>query len=101
MTNRRVFILQSVVGVSALASGVAMAAAPMVAETDANAKGLGYVSDSARADGKKYPKHTKEQKCGNCALFQGKAGDASGGCPLFAGKQVSSSGWCSAYAKKA
>ena len=101
MTTRRVFILQSVVGTGALASGMAMAAAPMVAESDAAAKGLGYVADTAKADGKKFPKHTAEQKCGTCALFQGKAGDAAGPCPLFAGKQVAAGGWCSAYAKKA
>ncbi|HSO45800.1 MAG TPA: high-potential iron-sulfur protein [Rhodoferax sp.] len=101
MTTRRVFMMQSVLGASALASGAAMAAAPMVAETDANAKGLGYVADSAKADGKKYPKHTAAQLCSNCALFQGKAGDPAGACPLFAGKQVSAKGWCSAWAKKA
>jgi hypothetical protein len=101
MTNRRVFILQSVIGTSALASGMAMAAAPMVDEKDAAAAGLGYVADSAKADAKKYPKHAATQMCNNCALFQGKAADAAGGCPLFAGKQVSAKGWCSAYAKKA
>jgi len=101
MSTRRVFILQSVVGTTALASGMAMAALPMVAETDANAKGLGYVADTAKADGKKFPKHTAEQKCSNCALYQGKAGDAAGACPLYAGKQVAAGGWCSAYAKKA
>jgi len=100
MTTRRVFILQSVVGTTALASGMAMAALPMVAETDANAKGLGYVADTTKADGKKFPKHTAEQKCSNCALYQGKAGEASGPCPLYAGKQVTSGGWCSAYAVK-
>jgi len=101
MTNRRVFILQSVVGTSALASGMAMAAAPMVAETDANAKSLGYVADTAKADQAKYPKHTKDQSCTTCALYQGKAGAASGACPLYAGKEVAAKGWCSAYAKKA
>ena len=101
MTNRRVFILQSVIGTSALASGVAMAAAPMVDEKDAAAMGLGYVADTAKADAKKFPKHTAAQSCANCALYQGKAGAASGGCPLFAGKEVSAKGWCSAYAKKA
>jgi hypothetical protein len=101
MTTRRVFILQSVVGTTALASGMAMAALPMVAETDANAKGLGYVADTTKADAKKFPKHTPEQKCSNCALYQGKAGDAAGACPLYVGKQVTAGGWCSAYAKKA
>ncbi|MCW2311341.1 high-potential iron-sulfur protein [Rhodoferax antarcticus] len=99
MTNRRVFILQSVIGTSALASGVAMAA-PMVAETDATAKSLGYVADTTQADSKKYPKHTKDQMCSNCALYQGKTAP-QGGCPLFPGKDVSAKGWCSAYAKKA
>lgn len=101
MTNRRVFILQSVIGTSALASGMVMAAVPMVAETDANAKSLGYVSESAKADKTKYPKHTKDQMCSNCALYQGKAGAASGGCPLYPGKEVHAAGWCSAWAKKA
>ncbi|HOE43667.1 MAG TPA: high-potential iron-sulfur protein [Rhodoferax sp.] len=101
MTNRRVFILQSVIGTSALASGMVMAAAPMVEEKDPAAAGLGYVADSAKADAKKYPKHAAAQLCSNCSLFQGKAGDAAGGCPLFAGKQVAAKGWCSAYAKKA
>ena len=101
MTTRRVFILQSVVGTSALASGMVMAAAPMVDEADGAAKGLGYVADTAKADAKKYPKHAAAQMCSNCALYQGKAADAAGGSPLFAGKQVAGKGWCSAYAKKA
>jgi hypothetical protein len=101
MTNRRVFILQSVIGTSALASGVAMAAAPMVDEKDAAAVGLGYAADSSKVDAKKQPKHAAGQACSNCALFQGKAADTAGGCPLFAGKQVAAKGWCSAYAKKA
>jgi hypothetical protein len=100
MTTRRVFMMQSVLGASALASGVAMAAAPMLEETAANAKALGYSADSAKVDAKKYPKHVAAQMCSNCALFQGKAA-ASGGCPLFAGKEVAAKGWCSAYAKKA
>ncbi len=97
MTTRRVFMMQTVVGASALASGVAMAAAPMVAETDANAKGLGYVADATKAKNAKYKAGSS---CSNCALYQGKAGAASGPCPLFAGKEVSAKGWCSAYAKK-
>jgi len=101
MTTRRVFMMQSVVGASALASGMVMAAAPMVAESDANAKGLGYVADATKTDAKKFPKYAAGQNCTNCALYQGKAGAAAGGCPLFAGKEVAAKGWCSAYAKKA
>lgn len=98
MTTRRVFMMQSVVGATALASGVAMAAAPMVAETDAAAKSLGYVADATKAKNAKYKAGSA---CSNCALYQGKAGEEAGGCPLFAGKQVAAKGWCSAYAKKA
>lgn len=101
MTTRRVFMMQTVVGASALASGMVMAAAPMVAESDANAKGLAYVADATKTDAKKFPKYAAGQNCTNCALYQGKAGAASGGCPLFAGKEVAAKGWCSAYAKKA
>ena len=98
MTTRRVLILQSVIGTSALASGVAMAAAPMADEADAMSKTLEYSADSAKS---KSAKHVKGSTCANCGLFQGKAGDAAGGCPLFAGKQVAGAGWCNAWVKKA
>jgi len=100
MTNRRVFILQSVIGTSVLASGVAMAA-PLVDEKDKAAEGLGYAADSSKVDAKKQPKHAAGNNCANCALYQGKAGAASGPCPLFAGKEVTAKGWCTAWAKKA
>jgi len=99
MTTRRVFMMASITGISAIA-GVAFAAMPMVADTDAAAKGLGYAADSTKVDAKKFPKHAPTQTCANCALYQGKATDTAGGCPLFAGKQVAGKGWCSAWAKK-
>lgn len=96
---RRVFLM------SLAASGAAIATASraqaMVDEKDPQAVALGYVADTKKADAKKYPKHTPDQHCGNCALFQGKPTDKAGGCPLFAGKQVAGAGWCSAWAKKA
>jgi hypothetical protein len=90
-------MMQSVVGASALASGAAMAAAPMVTEADPVAKGLGYSEDATKSKNAKYK---APAACNNCALFQGKAGAASGPCPLFAGKEVTAKGWCSAWAKK-
>ena len=87
-------------GSAALSLG-AHAQATLLDEKSPQAAALGYVSDTAKADGKKFPKHTAEQNCRNCALFQGKAADAAGGCPLFAGKQVAGKGWCSAWNKKA
>ena len=102
-TTRRIFIAR------ALASGGAIAALgaqaqtkpPMVDEKDPQAAALGYVVDSTKADMKKFPKHSSDQKCNNCQLYQGKATDAAAGCSLFAGKQVAGPGWCSAWAKKA
>lgn len=99
-TNRRVFLMQVAATGSVLAAGAAQAQAVKVDEKDPQAAALGYVADTAKTDTKKFPKHTKDQKCANCALFQGKAADAAGGCPLFGTKQVAAGGWCSAWAKK-
>jgi len=100
-SNRRTFLLQVAAAGSALAAAQAQAQAAKVDEKDPQAVGLGYVHDTTKADAKKFPKHANDQKCSNCALFQGKAGDAWGGCPLFGTKQVAANGWCSAWAKKA
>lgn len=101
-TNRRVFMIHTAAGASALVAGNAMAQAPaMVNEKDPAAAGLGYAADTTKVDAKKYPKHTKEQNCANCQLYAGKAKEAAGACPLFAGKQVAANGWCSAWVKKA
>lgn len=70
-------------------------------EKDPQAVALGYVSETARADAKKFPKHDNGQVCSGCALWQSKPTDATGNCALFAGKPVSAKGWCSAWAKKA
>lgn len=102
MSNRREFIVQLSLSASALVGTSAIAAdLPMVGAADAQATALGYVPDATKADKAKFPKYAAGQQCGNCALYQGKAGAASGPCPLFAGKQVAAKGWCSAYAKKA
>jgi High potential iron-sulfur protein len=100
MTSRREFVIQLSVGSAALLAGSQVFAQAMVDEKDGQAAALGYKADSSKVDGKKFATHKPEQNCGNCALFQGKAGDKAGACPLFAGKQVSAAGWCSAYAKK-
>ena len=98
--TRRTFVIQSVLGLGALATG-SLAQAEALKETDPQAVALGYKSVAAKADKVKFPKYASGQQCGTCVLFQGKPGDALGGCPLFAGKQVPSGAWCSAWAKKA
>ncbi|MDI9334973.1 MAG: high-potential iron-sulfur protein [Cytophagales bacterium] len=103
MTNRREFMVQFGLasGVLAASAGVVQAQGAMVAESDAQAKTLGYVALATKTDKAKFPKYAAGQLCSNCSLFTGKATDAAGGCPLFAGKQVAAKGWCSAYVKKA
>jgi len=98
-TSRRVFLLQVAACGSAL-TATAVHAQAKLSEKDPQAVALGYLDDTSKVDKKKYPKHTKEQKCSNCALYQGKATDALGGCPLFGTKLVAGPGWCSAWAKK-
>ena len=100
LTNRRVFMMTLAAGSSMLAATAARAQAKLD-EKDAQAVALGYVADTTKADTKKFPKHSNDQKCTNCQLFQGKPTDAAGGCPLFPGKQVAGAGWCSAWVKKA
>ena len=97
--NRRTFLLQVAAAGTVLATTQARAQAKLD-EKDPQALGLGYVADTKKADAKKYPKHSNEQKCNNCALYQGKPTDVVGGCPLFGVKQVAGPGWCSAWAKK-
>jgi hypothetical protein len=102
--DRRRFL---VIGSSALAVAAAIAApraraqAAKLDEKDPQAAGLGYRHDTTKVDGAKFPNHSAQQQCSNCALYQGKASDALGGCPIFAGRQVAAKGWCSAWAKKA
>lgn len=102
-SNRRIFIARALASGGAIAALGAQAQAkpPMLDEKDPQAAALGYVADTTKVDKKKYPKHTNDQKCNNCQLYQGKATDAAAACTLFAGKHVAGPGWCSAWAKKA
>ena len=75
VSSRRVFMMQ-VAAVSGVMGGLTAAhAADMVKEDDAQAKSLAYVADATKS---KHAKYAAGQVCGNCALFQGKAGDAAG-----------------------
>jgi hypothetical protein len=101
--DRRVFMLRVAVVGSTLAAArdFGFAQGAKLDEKDPQAVALGYVTDTTRADAKKFAQHTKDQKCSNCQHYQGKAGDAMGGCAIFGGKQVAANGWCSAWVKKA
>lgn len=106
--SRRKFLRGLAVGVAALPlakSFDALAAAPALphlAESDAAAKGLGYVENAAKLDPAKETVYKKGSKCAGCALYQ--AAQASGGyapCAAFPGKSVNANGWCRAFAPKA
>jgi hypothetical protein len=82
-------------------SATTASAQAAVDEKDPTAVALGYVSDTTKADGKKYPKHDNAQHCDGCMLWVAKPGETTGDCALFAGKKVQAKGWCSAWSKKA
>lgn len=69
-------------------------------ESDPTATALGYKEDTTKVDATKYPMHKPDQKCSDCALYTGKAGEATGPCTAFANKIVTAGGWCAAFAKK-
>ncbi len=100
MTTRRTFMM-SVAATGAVLTTTRVLAVATLDEKDPQAVALGYVTDTTKADSKKYPKHAATQMCDGCALWQSKPTDALGNCALFAGKQVHAKGWCSAWNKKA
>ncbi|MCC8391495.1 high-potential iron-sulfur protein [Paraburkholderia sp. MMS20-SJTR3] len=100
--NRRTFLLQAAGLCAALASaGEALAAAPLVDESDPTAASLGYRAKAASVDTAKFPKYHAGERCANCRFYTGAAADAAGPCPMFAGKTVAADGWCNVYAPRA
>ena len=99
-TTRRMFVGHALAGSCAVAIGVDAHAAPHVEETDDTAAALGYRHDTKLVDGSKYPKHAAQQRCVDCAFWQGAAADDWAGCAMFGRKQVAGAGWCGAWTKK-
>lgn len=104
MNNRRNFLRKLAVSAAfpTVLAGKAFAQTPPVKleETDPAAMALGYKEDTTKVDVAKYPKHKPEQRCDNCALYQGKAGEASGPCGAVGGKLVTAGGWCMVWVAK-
>ena len=76
------------------------AALPPLDPKDPSATALHFVPDATKVVAAANPTYKPTQKCGNCAQFQGKAGDASAGCNIFAGKSVPAGGWCMVWVQK-
>jgi High potential iron-sulfur protein len=83
-----------------LANGAAAAGLPALDPKDPTAQALGFVTDAKKVDAAANATYKPNQKCGTCAQFQGKAGDATAGCNIFAGKSVPEGGWCKVWAAK-
>ena len=98
--TRRTFVTSVAAAGAAVLTNEALAQTKLE-ETNGQAVALGYMHDTTKVDGKKYPKHEKSQQCSGCVLWQSKPTDPWGNCPLFAGKQVNAKGWCMSWAKKA
>jgi High potential iron-sulfur protein len=101
LTNRRTVMLAAGAACAMICPTVARAQPKPLDEKDPQAAALGYVADGTKADKTKFPKYAAGQTCAGCALYQGKAADATAACPLFAGKTVVGKGWCSAWSKRA
>lgn len=99
-TNRRVFILQVIAGTGAVAAAGGAQAQQKLDPKDPQAVALGYVDNTTQADGKKFPKHSNDQKCSGCQFYSGTGSAKQGPCAVFGGKLVSANGWCNSWVKK-
>lgn len=86
--------------IGVLAGKAEAAGLPPLDPKDPTAQALGFVTDSTKVDAAANSTYKPTQKCGNCAQYQGKAGDASAACNIFAGKSVPAGGWCKVWAAK-
>jgi hypothetical protein len=86
--------------VGLLSRTASAAALPPLDPNDPTAKALGFMTDATKVDSKTHPMFKAGQKCGTCAQFQGKPGEASAACTIFAGKSVPEGGWCQVWAQK-
>ncbi len=67
-------------------------AAGLLSPQEPQAQAVRYTED-ARSE-----PAAKDNRCANCALYQGPEGSAQGPCQLFAGREVKAAGWCSSWA---
>jgi hypothetical protein len=83
-----------------MTQSAAAAGLPPLDPKDPTAQALGFMLDASKVNAAANPTYKPTQKCGTCAQYLGKAGDASGGCNIFAGKSVPVGGWCKVWAQK-
>ncbi len=102
--SRRRLLQGAIAGIAAVPAAALMAqdaaAANVVAESDANAKSLGYVADARAVNPNLNPSYKAGQTCANCFQYKGKAGAPSGPCVIFDNKFVMAAGWCRVWVPK-
>src|SRR3546814_17335425 len=77
--SRRTFLIAGIGAASSLAlTRQALAAPEKVSESDPTAVALGYKHDAKLVDKAKQTKYVAGEHCGNCQLYQGKAGEEWG-----------------------
>jgi hypothetical protein len=92
--GRRVFILKVIAASTALGAAQQSAfAAEKLSPTDPYAKSMGFKLNTEEVDQTKYPRHTAEQKCHACQLWNGADADF-GNCSFFDGAITPKNGWC-------
>lgn len=94
-TNRRIFLIHASLSGCALATvQSSFAGEQKLTETDAYPKSMGFKLDTKNVDQARYPRHTPEQYCGRCQLYDGSPTDATGPCSFYGGRLVPTTGWC-------
>ena len=92
--GRRVFFLR-ILSTSALLAGGTQAAraAEPLNPADSYARSMGFRLNTEEVDQAKYARHTAEQHCQSCQLWNG--GDKDfGNCSFFDGAITPKNGWC-------
>jgi hypothetical protein len=96
--SRRKFRVLSVCSASSLAlAREAFADEPILAESDEQARRLGYKAVATTVDAKEFPSYKPGQDCSSCSLYQAGSDDKWGDCLLFSGKRVAAAGWCTSF----
>jgi hypothetical protein len=101
--TKRTLMLRVISGAGLLALGNPQfaVAADKLSPTDPYAKAMGFKLDTAEVDQAKYPRHTTEQACHNCQLWNGGTAEI-GNCSFFNDALTPKNGWCKNFkAKKA
>jgi hypothetical protein len=98
--SRRIFFHRVLAGSALIGAAAAPArAAEKLNPADPYARSMGYRLNTEEVDQAKYPRHTAEQHCRACQLWNG--GDKDfGNCSFFDGAITPKNGWCKNFKVK-